>query len=297
MQHWLDVDIIAAAAEAFRVKLKLDFATTETEIHQATIGAGELRAPQELLGSITNKVIDRAKLPNRFAELYPAVRDYVATRCFGRKVNLESDAVRSHLSRLEIQEGIAKYLARKIAELTIERRAIEFDKAHFRLSDTKPFNWRRNLPPPLEAKKTVFNYVATYNDFERRFAEFLDKRADDVLRFASLGTTEQGDSGTQFRVDYLKPSGAIGFYHPDWVVMQATRTGEVNWIIETKGRAWEGTTAKDEAIKHWCESVSAATGITWRYKRINQVDFDGRRLQNLSQLLDVLSLDAPIDVA
>jgi len=60
------------------------------------------------------------------------------------------------------------------------------------------FPCRRNLPP-LEAKKTVFNYVATYNDFERRFAEFLDKKAGDALRFASLGTTEQSESGTQFR--------------------------------------------------------------------------------------------------
>ena len=221
-------------AEVYRVKLKLEFATTETEVHQAVIGAGELPQPQELR-SITNKVIDRAKLPNKFAELYPSVRKYVATRCFGRKVDLESDSIRSHLSRLEIQEGIAKYLARKIAELTIDRRAVEFERADFRLSETKPFSWRRNLPP-LVAKRTVFNYVATYNDFERRFAEFLDEKADDVVRFAALGTTEQGESGTQFRVDYLKPSGAIGFYHPDWVVVQKTKSGEVNWIIETKGR-------------------------------------------------------------
>ena len=264
-------------AEVFRVKLKLDFAMTETEeIHQAIIGAGELPPQQELLGSITNKVIDRAKLPNRFAELYPAVRDYVATRCFGRKVNLESDAIRSHLSRLEIQEGIAKYLARKIAELTIDRRAIEFDRADYRLSETTPFSWRRNLPPPLVATKTIFNYVATYNDFERRFAEFLDNKAADVLRFAALGTTEQGESGTQFRVDYLKPSGAIGFYHPDWVVVQKTKAGEVNWIIETKGRVWEGTTAKDEAIREWCERVAEATGTAWRYVRVDQAEFNAR---------------------
>ena len=78
----------------------------------------------------------------------------VATRCFGKSVDLEDDALRSHLSRLELQEGIARYLARKIAELTIERRAIEFDKADFRLSETKPFSWRRNLPPrSLHTKK------------------------------------------------------------------------------------------------------------------------------------------------
>ncbi len=50
----------------------------------------------------------------------------------------------------------------------------------------------------------------------------LDKTKD-VVRFASLGTTEQGDSHSQFRVDYLKPSSAIGFYYPDWVLVQKTR--------------------------------------------------------------------------
>ena len=84
------------------------------------------------------------------------------------------------------------------------------------------------------AEKTVFNYMATYNGFERQFAEFL-VRAPDILRFAALGTTEQGVSGTTFRVGYLKPSGAIGFYYPDWVAMQRDLDGViVNWVIETK---------------------------------------------------------------
>jgi type III restriction enzyme len=183
------------------------------------------------------------------------------------------------------EEGIAKYLARKISELTIDRRAIEFENAQFKLSETRPFSWRRNLPP-LVAKKTVFNYVATYNDFERRFAEFLDK-ASDVLRFAALGTTEQGESGTLFRVEYLKPSGAIGFYYPDWVVVQKSVDGEVNWIIETKGRVWEGTTAKDEAIQEWCERISKATGAAWRFIRVNQTNFESRRPTALNHLVDV----------
>lgn len=272
-------------AEAFRLNLKLEFATTATEVHQVDVGAGELPTSQELLGSITNKVIDRAKLPNRFAELYPVVRDYVVERCFKRTIDADSETMRSHLARLELQEGIAKYLARKIAELTIERRAIEFDKADYRLSDTKPFSWRRNLPP-LVAKRTIFNFVATYNPFERQFAEFLDRVAD-VQRFASLGTTEQGESGSQFRVDYLKPSGAVGFYHPDWVVVQKQKVGVVNWIIETKGRVWEGTAAKDDAMKDWCKRISDATGSTWQYVRINQSEFvpSARTLEELIRQL------------
>jgi len=270
-------------AEVYRVKLKIEFATTETEVHQAELGAGELPTSQELMGSITNKVIDRAKLPNRFAEMYPHVRDYVAGRCFGREVDLENNTIRSHLSRLEIQEGIAKYLARKIAELTIDRRAIEFERDDFKLSETRPFSWRRNLPP-LVAKHTVFNYVATYNDFERDFAEFLAD-APDVLRFASLGTTEQGESGTQFRVDYLKPSGAIGFYHPDWVVVEKNGSDEVNWIIETKGRVWEGTEAKDEAIREWCERITAETMKVWRYRRVDQVAFEAYKGKRFADVI------------
>jgi len=270
--------------ETYRFKLRLEFASTETEIHHIEL-SNELPMIQSLIASMTNKIIDRAKLPNRFAELYPIIRDYLATKCFGRSVNLESDVVRSHLQRPEIQEGIANYLARKISEQTIERTSIEFERSEFKLSDTLPFSWRRNLPL-LSAKKTIFNHVATYNNFERQFAAFLDTSSD-VIRFAALGTTEQGESGIKFRVDYLKPSGAIGFYHPDWVAVQKGVDGEVNWIIETKGRIWEGTTAKDEAISDWCYRISNATGTKWRYMRVNQTDFQSIEPTKLEHLEDI----------
>ena len=260
-------------SESFRFSLKMEFAPTPvTEVSQEDI-AGEERPAQEVIADITNKVMQRTGLSNRFAELYPIVKEYVAQRCFGAAVNVDESRIRSHLSRLEIREGVAKYLARKIGELTVETRKIEFENAAFQLSETKPFHWRRNLPPPLRAEKTVFNYVATYNNFERQFAEFLD-RAPDILRFAALGTTEQGASGTTFRVDYLKPSGAIGFYHPDWVAVQQEMNGQIiNWVIETKGRVWEGTEEKDAAMHDWCESVARATGESWKYIRVNQAEF------------------------
>ena len=258
-------------AEPYRIGLQMEFATTATEVHQDDVAVTLLPA-QELLAGIANLVAERAGLTSRFALLYPLVRDYVENRCFGREIDLEDESVRSHLGRLEMREGIARYLARRIAELTVERRNVEFDRADFRLSETRRFSWRRDLPP-LVAAKTVFNYVATYNRFERRFAEFLDGAAD-VVRFAALGTTEQGTSGTTFRVDYLKASGAIGLYYPDWVAVQAVDGDEVNWIIETKGRVWEGTREKDAAAQDWCRRVSAATATAWRYVRVNQSEFN-----------------------
>jgi type III restriction enzyme len=257
--------------EAYRMRLRMEFAPTDTEVHQVDIAIGDLPPTGTILAGITNKVVRQARLTNQFAELFPTVQAYVLDRCFGRRVDPDDDVLRSHLNRLELQEGIARYLAAEIANLTIERRPIEFDEADSRLSKTRPFAWRRDLPP-LEARKTVFNFVATYNSFERQFAEFLD-RSEDVARFAALGTTEQGSSGAVFRVDYLKPSGAIGFYYPDWVVVQRTEEGEMNWIIETKGRVWEGTEQKDSAMRHWCQSVSRISPVPWQYFRVNQADF------------------------
>ena len=139
--------------ERFRLNLMLEFVTTETEVHQADI-AGGLLPVQELLSDVANMVIDRTGLTTRFAELYPMIRDYVEHRCFGREIKLDNEVTRSHLGRIEIKEGIAKYMARKIALLTVERRNLKFDKRDFRLSDTKPFIWRRNLlPQPLQETK------------------------------------------------------------------------------------------------------------------------------------------------
>lgn len=276
-------------SEAYRLRLSMEFATTETEVHQADIAA-DVRLASEWLGGIARAVIKTTALSGAFAQVYPIVRDYVRDRCFGRTVDLDDTNVRSNLARPDLREGIAKYLAREIGHLTVVRRPVAFDDAQHLLSATRPFSWRRDLgsaePRGCVATKTVFNYVATYNAFEREFAGFLD-RANDILRFAALGTTEQGTTGTQFRVDYIKPdSGAIGFYHPDWIAVQQAQEGEVHWIIETKGRVWSDTVAKDKAMEGWCARVSAATGTAWRYHRVNQQDFDRGEGDLLADLVE-----------
>ena len=269
-------------SKEFRRILTIEFQTTDTIVHEERMRS--YYSKEVLLSSITKLVIKRARLTLRFADLYPRVVAYVENHCFGRRVDVTDEKVSLHLSLFETREDIAKYLAGEIGKILLETYPLEFEKANFLLSQTKPFAWRRNLPP-LEAQKTVFNFVASYNQFERRFAEFLDD-APDILRFSSLGTTEQGGSGSQFRVDYLKPSGAIGFYHPDWVAVQTTPDGEINWIIETKGRIWEGTLEKDAAITRWCEQITKLTGNQWRYKRIQQAIFESARYKTLGELIN-----------
>jgi len=266
------------------IQLKMEFATTETEVHQAQIGTGTPPLAQEVISSIVNKTVRVANLTGVFNALYPIVQEYLEYRCFGRDIDLDSGPVRARLRNMSLQEGIVKYLGRKIGELTVEALPIKLKGKPLRLSETRPFTWRRNLPP-LTCNRTIFNFVATYNDFEKEFAQFLDD-ADDIVRFAALGTTEQ-DTATQFRIDYLKPSGATGFYHPDWVVVQEAKNGEVYWIVETKGRVWEGTEAKDRAMEYWCNRVTEETGQNWRFVRVNQPDFNRRTSSNFGEIISL----------
>jgi len=278
--------------EGFKIKLQADFATVEVFVGAPEISL-QSKPLHETLAYLTNRICEMAKLGGKFAELYPLVATYVEYRCFGRVVEIDPETdegkkVAEHLTRQDIRESVARRLAHKIAKLLVERRELAFDNQDFTLGDTKAFTWRRNLSAgPLVCTKTVFNYVATYNDFERRFAQFLDKKNSGILRFAALGTTEQGESNTSFRVDYLKPTGAIGFYYPDWVAVEKTETGETNWIIETKGRVFdkEQIKAKDDAIKDWCHRVSESTGEQWDYIRIDQKTFDGRNFVKFANLV------------
>jgi type III restriction enzyme len=91
-------------------------------------------------------------------------------------------------------------------------------------------------------------------------------------------------------VQYLSRTGAIRLYYPDFVVIQTTLQGSVNWIVETKGREFEDTDAKAIHMRRWCEEVGRETGQDWRYLKVSQALFDPFRgkstSREFSQLLE-----------
>lgn len=277
--HPLSLDSIydrAELEEEYRLRLKMIFAHTDTGVHEEEIEPPALTT-QELLSQITSRTASEAKLTNVFAELYPLVKTYILKRCFGGMIDLEDENVRRHIGALVVQEAIARYLAREISNLIAEKREIEFEDKHFKLSDTKKFTWRRKR---LRCAHTIFNYVASYNDFESEFAKFLDN-SKDILRFAALA-----EHFTRFRVDYLSGTGAIKFYYPDFVAVQKVKRGKkVNWIIETKGRQFENLEYKEASIKEWCKKVSNQFGKHWRYVRVDQSVFGSGSFKSFAELL------------
>jgi type III restriction enzyme len=269
-----------ATKSKYDLRVRVEDAVFDVELDRFSIERPEGPLASEIIAVIVKKTEAAAHLTDQFANLYPLIEAYLAQRCFGEPVDLYAEMVRAFLADPVNQNRIAGYLSRRLGELTTEQRPLEVESAPILLSKTPPFHWRRQH---TVLEKTVFNYVATFNPFETAFADFLQK-CDDVTRFAALA-----EFFTGFWVDYLKPSGAIGRYFPDWVAVQDTADAEVNWIVETKGRVWDGTEQKDAAIAYWCTQVSELTGESWRYMRVDQPIFKPDTLDDFAALVQLIT--------
>ncbi len=263
-------------AEEVAIEIEMEFAATGTTVHQAIIRPEQPLLSQDFLRDITQRIERSLELSGRFAKIMGIVKKYIKYRCFGSEVDLDAESIIRHLRDPILQEGIAAFLSRQIAQLATEEREIEFEDAHFALSHTPPFTWRRKHIP---CEHTIFNECAVFNHLEERFAQFLDK-APDVLRFSALAETY-----TRFRVDYLSPRGAIKLYYPDFVAVQKDSEDIISWILETKGREDENVAYKDASISAWCEKISTQTGQMWMYKKVPQVLFDKFKEKRLSDLI------------
>ncbi len=266
-------------AEEVAIEIEMTFATTGTTVSAGIVHPGQTQLSQDFMRDMTQLIERQLGLEGRFAELYRLVKHYVQHRCFGVEVDLDGEDIMKRMRDPLLQDGIVAFLSREIAQLSVQKVDIEFENAEFRLSETQAFMWKRQH---LACKHTIFNECAVYNNLEARFAQFLDA-APDVARFAALAETF-----TRFRVDYLSATGAIKFYYPDFVAVQKTTKGEVNWICETKGQEREDVPYKDASIEEWCRKISAQTGQDWRYLKIPQSKFEtfhGNSLELLTQHL------------
>jgi len=263
-------------------RIELIHGTVDVTVHSDEVEFNEENVPpsENLLSSLTNRVMKRARITGFFPQLYPRVRTYVRERCFGGRVELDEVPVRRALNDSALMDGIASLFSRRIGELTAEKRNVRVLGDPWRLSETQEFSWRRHF---TTADKTIFNVVACYNAFEADFAHFLDK-APDVVRFAKLC-----EHFTGFHVQYLKSSGALGTYYPDFVLVQKKGKKEQRWIVETKGQEDVEVAAKDEQMKRWCSEVTAETGVLWSYAKVPYTLFHGKHLSSFDDLLKALS--------
>jgi type III restriction enzyme len=236
---------------------------------------------EDVLAHVTSEVIRSARLGCPFVEAYPLVRKYVSERFFGETVDLASPVVARTLARAEVASPLVRTLAEAMGKHTSEEQKMEIKPDPIRLSDTRAFIWRRRI---ADAKKTIFNHVACFNQFEADFAKFLD-RADDVVAFAKLAEWFTG-----FALEYLSSTGAVRLYYPDFLAKVEDAKGTTMWLVETKG--WERdeeVSRKDAHAEWWCAQVSKQTGTSWKYAKVPYRTFHSAQPKTFAGLVAALA--------
>lgn len=221
----------------------------------------EPQTAQEVISFFAKRIAQDVKLPSQFAALAPKVREFLATRAFGKTVTLEGTEMIHAIS-----SNVARYVTidlfvKALRDLVVEEQVPQLVAAR-RVSETPAFPYSR--PHAFAASKTIFNLAACDNDFEERFARFLQS-ASDVTSFAKL-PPQFG-----FAIEYTDSAASLRYYEPDFV---AILTDGSHRLIETKGREDPDVAHKDRAAQLWCGNASQLTSQHWSYLKVPQTGFD-----------------------
>lgn len=264
------------------IKVSLIHGTTEKKVgtKQVVIEDDDYVSSQELLSSLTNKIIREGKFNANFNLIYGIVKSYVKNICFGKKVDLDSLIVRSNLAKANVSDAITIYLSRKLGEFTKVKTEMTVKNYPISLIELEGFYWKREI---AEVRKTIFNYTPVYNNLEKDFAIFLEN-ATDINKFAALAETY-----TKFCITYLNRKGGQSLYYPDFVAEQQLENGEkVNWIVETKGFEDENVPLKDSEAENWCNKATEFTEDTWRFLKVPDSSFRRIKPKTFIDLLNGL---------
>ena len=232
-------------------------------------------APQtaeEVIGYYARRIAQEVKLPSQFAALAPKVREFLEKKAFGRPVKLEGADMVKAISSNVAQYVTVKTFVQELRKVVVEELTPQLLDAGRRLSETPKFPWSR---PTTAASKCIFNLVASDNQFEKEFAEFLEK-AESVQRFAKL--PEQ----FRFAIEYTDAAGNLRYYEPDFVAVTDDGT---HYLIETKGLEDVNVANKQRAAELWCENATLLTGTAWRYVVVRQEEYQNLQPTGFGDIL------------
>ena len=203
----------------------------------------EPQTAEEVIGYYARRIAQDVKLPSQFSVLAPKVREFLETKAFGEPVTLNEPAMIKAISSNVAQYVTVKTFAEALRKLVVSELEPELLNAGRSLSETLPFPWSRAT---LAADKCIFNLVPCHNEFEKEFAQFLQK-ASDVERFAKL------PERFAFAIEYTDSAGNLRYYEPDFVAVASDGT---HYIAETKGLEDTNVANKDRAAQLWCENAT-----------------------------------------
>ena len=245
-------------AQRFRYE-GYDFITLKKEIERE-YEIPEPQTAEEVIGFYARKIAQDVKLPSQFAALVPKVREFLEKKAFGEVVDVNGPGMVKAISSNVAAYVTVDLFVKALRKLVVEELKPQLLNAGRKLSETVPFPWSR---PTLSARKSIYNLVPCDNEFEKEFANFLEK-SPDVERFAKL------PQQFGFVIEYTDAAGNLRYYEPDFVAVLGDGK---RYLVETKGQEDVNVANKDRAAAIWCENASALTGESWSYLKVKQSEY------------------------
>ena len=235
--------------------------------------------PGAVLAWYVNEIQRDARLTGQFAVLAPIVRGWLERRAFGGPVDVGDPLVLQVLGEPSTRETIIAVFRQALDEATLSTRPISSETGKtLRLSATKPFLWSGEV---ASVQRSVFSGQPCDSGFEIVFAGFLD-RCTDVAAFGKLARE------VRFSLEYRGEQGRLAYYYPDFVVRGVDGH---HFVLETKGIVDVEVPRKDERARRWAADATSASGVRWRYERIDQDLFEAYAAEvgTIGGLLDVVA--------
>jgi type III restriction enzyme len=157
---------------------------------------------------------------------------------------------------------VRKLFTNALRDKIIEEQEPELVDSGRSLAQVQPFPFSN--PNATPGRKLILNYAPCGNDYERRFAKFLDD-APDIAAWCKV------PDNFRFSIEYTDQNANLRYYYPDFVAIAADG---MRWIIETKGAETVEVRFKDNAARIWCDNATQLTGVAWNYIKVSQKDFD-----------------------
>jgi len=258
------------AEQTFRFE-GYDIITLRKEIERE-YSIPEPQTAEEVISYYAKRIAEDVKLPSQFAVLVPKVREFLETRAFGGRVSLEERSIIRAIASNVAHYVTVRALSSALRGLVIEELRPTLLGAGKRLSETTPFPWSR---ASISATKAIFNRVPCDNEFERRFAQFLQD-APDVVAFSKL------PSQFGFAIEYTDNAVSLRYYEPDFVAILSDGSRH---LVETKGREDLDVAHKDRAAALWCANATTLTGTSWSYLKVPQEGFKQLQPEQFEDLI------------
>ena len=249
--------------------------TTGEVTHSTLLDSAAVTDYRSVIGYFCQIIMKEMRLVSGYDILYGKVKDFVQNHLFNQKIDIDNLNTLRNLSEIEANKTIVETFKKFINDLTVQNKGSAEIRDYIKLRNTRPFVVKEQ--GYIIPKKSIFNKIIGDSSLELEFANFLET-CNDVISFV------KNYFAVNFRIDYVKASGDISNYYPDFIVK--TSENEI-YIIETKGQEDLDVPLKIERLKQWCEDINnSQSKVKYDFVYVDEEGFNKYKPKNFRSLVN-----------